>query len=156
MMTTTTIAAAVGGCRAPPLRSVPSCRTPSPQTLLVIVDVADRGRRRWHEGIWGVVVRMVEEEGQRCCTHSSGSDPTRGGRWGGKRSGVTLVGLRGRHRQAGEGGGGGAARAMAMTTMVRVGWRNLFSFPVVLLCQFFVLAENRLWFYILLMYLGLQ
>ena len=24
-----------------------------------------------------------------------------------------------------------------------VGWRNLFSFPVVLLCQFFVLAGNR-------------
>jgi hypothetical protein len=37
-----------------------------------------------------------------------------------------------------------------------VGWRNLFSFPVVLLCQFFVLAGNRLWFYILLMYLGVQ
>ena len=27
-----------------------------------------------------------------------------------------------------------------------VGWRNLFPFPVVLLCQFFVLAGNRLWF----------
>ncbi len=37
---------------------------------------------------------------------------------------------------------------------LRVGWRNDFSFPVVLLCQFFVLAVNRLWFYILLMYLG--
>ncbi len=37
---------------------------------------------------------------------------------------------------------------------LRVGWRNLFSFPVVLLCQFFVLVGNRLWFYILLMYLG--
>ncbi len=35
----------------------------------------------------------------------------------------------------------------------RKGWRNLFPFPVVLLCQFFVLVENRLWFYILLMYL---
>ncbi len=35
-----------------------------------------------------------------------------------------------------------------------MGWRNLFSFPVVLLCQFFVLAGNRLWFYILLMYFG--
>ncbi len=35
-----------------------------------------------------------------------------------------------------------------------MGWRNLFSFPVVLLCQFFILAGNRLWFYILLMYLG--
>jgi hypothetical protein len=29
-----------------------------------------------------VVVRMVEEEGPRRCTHSSDSDPTRGGRWG--------------------------------------------------------------------------
>jgi hypothetical protein len=29
-----------------------------------------------------VVVRVVEEEGPRRCTHSSGSDPTRGGRWG--------------------------------------------------------------------------
>ena len=27
-------------------------------------------------------------------------------------------------------------------------------FPVVLLCQFSVLARNRFWFYILLMYLG--
>jgi hypothetical protein len=34
-----------------------------------------------------------------------------------------------------------------------MGWRNLFSFPVVLLCQFSVLAGYRLWFYILLMYL---
>ncbi len=31
-----------------------------------------------------------------------------------------------------------------------------FSFPVVLLCQFFVLAGNRLCFYILLMYLGVS
>ncbi len=29
-----------------------------------------------------MVVRVVKEEGQRFCTHSSGSDPTRGGRWG--------------------------------------------------------------------------
>jgi hypothetical protein len=28
-----------------------------------------------------------------------------------------------------------------------VGWRNFF--PVVLLCQFLVLARNRFWFYIL-------
>ncbi len=35
---------------------------------------------------------------------------------GGKRSGMMLVGLCGRHRQAGEGGGGGAARAMVTTT----------------------------------------
>jgi hypothetical protein len=31
---------------------------------------------------------------------------------------------------------------------LRVGWRNLF--PVVLLCQFLVLAGNRFWLYILL------
>jgi hypothetical protein len=30
---------------------------------------------------------------------------------------------------------------------LRVGWRNFF--PVVLLCQFLVLAGNRFWFYIL-------
>ncbi len=30
---------------------------------------------------------------------------------------------------------------------LHVGWRNFF--PVVLLCQFFVLAGNRFWFYIL-------
>jgi hypothetical protein len=34
---------------------------------------------------------------------------------------------------------------------LHVGWRNFF--PVVLLCQVFVLAGNRYWFYILLMYL---
>ncbi len=34
---------------------------------------------------------------------------------------------------------------------LRVGWRNFF--PIVLLCQFFVLAGNRFWFYILLMLL---
>jgi hypothetical protein len=31
--------------------------------------------------------------------------------------------------------------------LLRVGWRNFF--PVVLLCQFLVLAGNRFWFYIL-------
>ncbi len=33
-------------------------------------------------------------------------------------------------------------------------WAGGTFFPVVLLCQFFVLAGNRFWFYILLMYLG--
>ncbi len=41
---------------------------------------------------------------------------------------------------------------------LRVGWRNFFSSCAVdeydMLCQFFVLAGNRFWFYILLMYLG--
>jgi hypothetical protein len=31
--------------------------------------------------------------------------------------------------------------------LLHVGWRNFF--PVVLLCQFLVLAGNRFWFYIL-------
>ncbi len=35
--------------------------------------------------------------------------------------------------------------------LLRMGWRNFF--PVVLLSQFLVLAGNRFWFYILLMYL---
>ncbi len=76
-----------GGGRAHPLLSVPSHQTPSHQTPscrmpLVIVDVANRSQWRWHEGVRGVVIRVVEEEGPHCCTHSSGSDPTRGGRWG--------------------------------------------------------------------------
>jgi hypothetical protein len=33
------------------------------------------------------------------------------------------------------------------THSLPMGWRNFF--PVVLLCQFLVLAENRFWFYIL-------
>ncbi len=38
--------------------------------------------------------------------------------------------------------------------LLRVGWRNFF--PVVLLCQFLVLAGNRFWFYILLMYFSME
>ncbi len=34
----------------------------SRRMLLVIVDVADHGRRRRMEGIWSVVVRVGEEE----------------------------------------------------------------------------------------------
>jgi hypothetical protein len=36
--------------------------------------------------------------------------------------------------------------------LLRMGWMNFF--PVVVLCQFFVLAGNRFWFYILV-YLGI-
>ncbi len=36
----------------------------------------------------------------------------------------------------------------------RFAWAGGTFSPVVLLCQFFVLAGNRFWFYILLMYLG--
>jgi hypothetical protein len=87
MMMTLMITAVMGGCRAPPLCSAPSRRTPLvvvPSRLmpLIIFDVTDRRRWRRHKGVWGVVVCMVEEEGPRHCTHSSGSDPTRGGRWG--------------------------------------------------------------------------
>ncbi len=43
-------------------------------------------------------------------------------------------------------------KALKMTARgkhsLRVGWRNFF--PVVLLCQFLVLAGNRFWFYILM------
>jgi hypothetical protein len=68
---------AVGGGHAPPLRSIPSRRPP-----LVIVDVANRGQWRRHEGIRGGVVHVVEEEGPHRCTHLSGSDPTWDGQWG--------------------------------------------------------------------------
>ncbi len=82
MTTMTTIAAAVGGRRAPPLRSVPSRRTP-----LVIVDVTDRGQPRRHEGVWSVVVRVVEEEevGTVVHVHQVSIHPRVDG--GGKRSG---------------------------------------------------------------------
>jgi hypothetical protein len=101
--TTTTIAASVGGRRAPPLRPVLSRLTP-----LVVVDVADRGRRRRHEVVRGVVVRVVEEE-EDCAVVLVRQVPIHPGvDDGGKRSGVASVGLRGSQRQAGEGGGGGA------------------------------------------------
>jgi hypothetical protein len=102
--TTRRIAAAAVGRHAPPLRSVLSRRMP-----LVVVDVADHGQRRRHEGVWGVVVRVVEEEEvgaivlvRQVPIHPGVDD-------GGKRRGVTLVGLCGSQRQAGGGGGGGAA-----------------------------------------------
>jgi hypothetical protein len=43
--------------------------------------------------------------------------------------------------------------AWAGGTCPRFTWAGGTFFPVVLLFQFFVLAENRFWFYILLMYL---
>ncbi len=87
-----------------PLRSIPSRRMP-----LVIVDVADRGWRRRHEGVRGVVVHVVEEEEVRAVVLICQVRIQPGVDNGGKRSGVTSVGLRGRQCQAGEGGGGGAA-----------------------------------------------
>ncbi len=88
----------------PPLRSFPSRRTP-----LVVVNVSDRGRRRWHKGVRGVGVRVVEEDevGAVALVRQVPIHPGVGD--GGKMSGVTSVGLRGCQRQAGIGGGGGAA-----------------------------------------------
>jgi hypothetical protein len=45
----------------------------------------------------------------------------------------------------------GIMKIGSLIHLLCVGWRNFF--PVVLLCQFFVLARNRFWFYILLMLL---
>jgi hypothetical protein len=51
---------------------------------------------------------------------------------------------------------------LSLTHRQNYRWRNEYTcyawaggtlFPVVLLCQFFVLVGNRFWFYILLMYL---
>jgi hypothetical protein len=44
--------------------------------------------------------------------------------------------------------------AWAGGTCPRFAWAGGTFFPVVLLCQFLVMAGNRFWFYILLMYLG--
>ncbi len=44
---------------------------------------------------------------------------------------------------------GGKLFLVFCTHLLRVGWKNFFS--VVLLCQFFVLAGNMFWFYILLL-----
>ena len=44
--------------------------------------------------------------------------------------------------------------AWAGGTCPRFAWAGGTFSPVVLLCQFLVLAGNRFWFYILLMYLG--
>ncbi len=81
----------------PPLRTVRSC-----QMLLLIVNVADRGRRQLHKGIWDVVVHMVEEEEVGAVVlvcqipiHPRVDD------WG-KRSGVMLVGLPGSHTRLGK------------------------------------------------------
>ncbi len=44
--------------------------------------------------------------------------------------------------------------AWAGGTCPRFAWAGGIFSPVILLCQFLVLAGNRFWFYILLMYLG--
>ncbi len=104
----TVMIAAMGRGRVvmhPPLRSIPFLQMP----LIDVVDVADRGQRRRHKSIWGVVVRTVEEEEVHTIVFDCQVIIRPGVDDGGKRSGVILVRLRGRQRQAGEGGGGGAA-----------------------------------------------
>ncbi len=63
-----------------------------------------------HEGVWGMVVHVVEEEEVRAVVLIRQVLIQLGVDDGGKRSSVILVGLRGRQCQAGEGGGGCAAR----------------------------------------------
>ncbi len=77
--------------------------------LLDVGNVADHGQRRWHEGIWDVVVRAVEEEEVRTIVFDCPVTIQPRVDNGGKRSSATSVRLRGRQRQAGEGGGGGPA-----------------------------------------------
>jgi hypothetical protein len=88
----------------PPLWSVLSCRM-----LLVIVNVPNRGQRRRHRGVWGVVILVVEEEEVSAVVLVCQVLIQLGVDDGGKRSSVRLVGLLGSQRQAREGGGGGAA-----------------------------------------------
>ncbi len=82
-----------------PLRSISSCQTP-----LIVDDVINRGQRWQHQGVWGVVIRTVEEEEVRTIVlgHQVWIQP--GVDNEGRRSSATLVGLRGQERQAGEGG----------------------------------------------------
>ncbi len=58
--------------------------------------------------------------------------------------------LRHHHRRGGKGGGDMGKRMIRNTCYA---WAGGTFFPVVLLCQLFVLSGNRFWFYILLMYL---
>ncbi len=83
-----------------PLSSILSCRTP-----LVIDNVVDHCQWCQHEGVRGIVVRAVKEEEVRAIVlhHQVLIQPRVDD--GGRRSGTTLVGLRGRQHQAGEGGG---------------------------------------------------
>jgi hypothetical protein len=118
--TTTTITAAVGGCRAPPpsgpsrpagrrssLYRPAGCRS----SLSMLPTAADGGGTRAFEA-WSYAWsrRKVRAVVLIHVLIQPGVDD------GGKRSGVMLAGLCGRHRQAGEGRGGGAARAAATTT----------------------------------------
>jgi hypothetical protein len=75
---------------------------------LVVVYVANRLQRRQPKDFWDVVVRAMEEEEVRTVVlgHQVPIQPAVDN--GGRKSGATLVRLRGRQPQAGEGRGGGA------------------------------------------------
>ncbi len=89
----------------PPLWFVPSPQMP----LVDVVNVINRSHQQRHKGVWGVVVHAMEEEEVHGVV-LRGQVPIQPGLDDGRMSsGVTLVGLRGRQYQAGEGGGGGAA-----------------------------------------------
>ncbi len=92
-----------GALCPPPLRSILSRRMP-----LVVGDVSDRGRRQRHKGIWGVGILVVEEDKVGAIALICQVPIHPGVNDGGKRSGLTLVKLRGSRCQAGEEGGGGA------------------------------------------------
>jgi hypothetical protein len=88
----------------PPLWSILSFQTP-----LVVNNVINCGQRWGHEGVWDVVIRAVEEEEVRTIVLGCQAPIRPGVDDGGWSSGVRLVGLCGRQRQAGEEGGVGAA-----------------------------------------------
>ncbi len=72
---TTMITAVVGERRAPPVCTVPlvaacCCQCHQPRSTVVARGRLEHGHTRGGGG------------GPRCCTHSSGSDPTWGGQWG--------------------------------------------------------------------------
>jgi hypothetical protein len=74
----------------PPFWLIPSCRMP-----LVITNVANGGRKWQHKGVWGMVVRMVEEEEVGAVALVCQVPIYPGVDNGGKRSSVMLVGLHG-------------------------------------------------------------
>jgi hypothetical protein len=94
------------GCHALP-PSGPSRPAGCPSfTLSMLPTAVDGGGK---EGVWGVVLPVVEEDEVRTIVFDCQVTIQPGVDDGGKRSSVTSVRLRGRQRQAGDGGGEGAA-----------------------------------------------